>query len=74
MSAKVRTRASGIGLFLITFAASWLAVRSLAASPEPVLDDPPVSLTTATAASSEVPDPALSRLIGRFAAAARQNR
>ena len=73
MSSKVRTRASGIGLFLITFAASWLAVRSLAASPEPVLDDPPVSLTTASQAPAELADPALSRLIARFATAARRS-
>jgi hypothetical protein len=75
MSSKVRTRASGIGLFLITFTASWLAVRSLAASPEPELDDPPLSLTTAAeTAPSEVQDPTLSRLIARFATAARRSR
>jgi hypothetical protein len=66
MSVKVR----GIGIYLAIFAASWLAVRSLAASPEPPLEDPPVPLTSA---GPEIPDPALSRMIARFAADARRD-
>jgi hypothetical protein len=54
MSFKVR----GIAFYLSIFVASWLAVRSLAASPEPPLEDPPVPLTSA---GPEIADPALSR-------------
>jgi hypothetical protein len=59
--------------------ASWLAVRSLAASPahdrgaEPHregLGDPPVPFA---ALSREIRDPALARLIGGFAADARRD-
>ena len=55
---------------------SWLAVRSLAASPIPtqerreVLGDPPVPFASL---SRDVHDPALARLIGGFAAVARRN-
>ena len=55
---------------------SWLAVRSLAASPIPtqerreVLGDPPVPFASL---SREIRDPALARLIGGFAAEARKN-
>ena len=55
---------------------SWLAVRSLAASPVPNqdrrdgLNDPPVPFASL---SREIRDPALSRLIGGFAADARRN-
>ena len=60
--------------------ASWLAVRSLAASPAreqtqapaalSTLNDPPVPL--ATLSSREVHDPALARFIGSLAAQARR--
>ena len=56
--------------------ASWLAVRSLAASPVPNQDrrdglsDPPVPFASL---SREIRDPALARLIGGFAAEARKN-
>ena len=75
MSAKAR-------LFWIIPAllvASWLAVRSLAASParDPqargawsALNDPPASLASL---SREVRDPALTRFIGGLAAQARRN-
>ena len=49
---------------------SWVAVRTLAASPEPVLDDPPVSLV-ATRQRPELKDAMLAELIKRFAALAR---
>lgn len=52
---------------------SWLAVRSLAASParhQEGLSDPPVPFASL---SREIRDPALSRLIGGFAAEARRN-
>ena len=54
--------------------ASWLAVRSLAASPARPHDemgDPPVPFAS-LARSREVRDPALTRFIGAFAAAARR--
>jgi hypothetical protein len=75
MSAKAR-------LFWIIPAllvASWIAVRSLAASPARdqqargawgTLNDPPVPLASL---SREVRDPALTRFIGGFAAQARGN-
>jgi hypothetical protein len=44
---------------------SWFAVRALAASPEPVLDDPPISMTTS--ARSELRDDGLAEAIHRFA-------
>jgi len=56
------------------FVASWLAVRSLAASPardhDRGLSDPPVPVASL---SREIRDPALARLIGGFAAEARKN-
>lgn len=56
------------------FVASWLAVRSLAASPardhDHGLSDPPVPVASL---SREIRDPALARLIGGFAAEARKN-
>ena len=51
-------------------AASWIAVRSLAASPTPALEDPPL----AVAAVSDIPDPALAQLISEFAGEARAAR
>jgi hypothetical protein len=48
--------------------ASWLAVRSLAALPALELDDPQPSFALAGHA---IVDPSLARLIGRFAAEAR---
>jgi hypothetical protein len=55
--------------------ASWLAVRSLAASPAPArhdseIGDPPVPFASL---SREVRDPALQRFIGGLAASARRN-
>jgi hypothetical protein len=62
-------------LFIIpaVIAASWVAVRSMAASPAAGLDeDPP--LTASLTVSRELPDPALAQLISRFAAEARAAR
>lgn len=51
---------------------SWVAVRSMAASPPRGLDeDPPLALASA---SPETPDPALAQLIAQFAAEARAAR
>ena len=57
--------------------ASWLAVRSLAASPARIdqprqgeIGDPPVPFASL---SRELPDPALARYIGGLAADARKN-
>jgi hypothetical protein len=47
---------------------SWVTVRTLSASPEPVLDDPPVPLVTAR---PELKDESLAELIRRFATLAR---
>ena len=56
-------------------AASWVAVRSVAASPPAGLDeDPPLTVTASLAVSPELPDPALAQLISRFAAEARAAR
>ena len=54
-------------------AASWVAVRSVAASPPAGLEeDPP--LTASVTVARELPDPALAQLISRFAAEARAAR
>jgi hypothetical protein len=45
-------------------------VRSLAASPTPGLEDPPLVLASGT----DIPDPALTQLISQFAAEARAAR
>ena len=72
MSAKARH----LWVIPALLVASWLAVRSLAASParhqdrREGLGDPPVPFASL---SRELPDPALSRLIGGFAAEARRN-
>ena len=72
MSAKARF----IGFIPALLVASWLAVRSQAASParDPqraeTLNDPPVPFASL---SRELRDPALARLIGGFAADARRN-
>jgi hypothetical protein len=76
MSAKARL----LGIIPALFVASWLAVRSQAASParEPqvvphrgeALSDPPVPFASL---SREIRDPALARLIGGFAAQARRD-
>ena len=62
-------------LFLIpavVLAASWMAVRSMAAAPTSGLDDdPPLAVASA---SVEIPDPVLGELISRFAAQARARR
>ncbi|HVT06600.1 MAG TPA: hypothetical protein VHO67_04045 [Polyangia bacterium] len=59
-------------LFIIpaVIAASWIAVRSLAAAPPTALEDPPLVLAT----GSDIPDPALAQLISQFAADARAGR
>jgi hypothetical protein len=44
---------------------SWIVVRSLAASPEPALDDPPISLSATRRV--EVRDASLAEVIHRFA-------
>jgi hypothetical protein len=44
---------------------SWFAVRALAASPEPVLDDPPISM--AKSVPRELRDDGLAETIHRFA-------
>jgi hypothetical protein len=75
MSAKARL----LGIIPALFVASWLAVRSQAASPardpqgqprSETLSDPPVPFASL---SREIRDPALARLIGGFAAQARRN-
>jgi len=75
MSAKARL----LWIIPTLFVASWLAVRSQAASParDPrnqqrgeTLSDPPVPFASL---SREIRDPALARLIGGFAADARRN-
>jgi len=66
MSVKMRI----LWIYPAILLASWLAVRSIAASPE-ALDDPPVPLASARRASSEIRDPALQRFIGHLAAVAR---
>ena len=48
---------------------SVVVVRSLSASPEPVLDDPPVSLTASSRV--ELEDAPLAEVIRRFASLAR---
>ena len=48
---------------------SWVAVRSLAASPQPALDDPPISL--AAHRHVELKDESLAEVIHRFATLAR---
>jgi hypothetical protein len=57
----------------VLVAGSWLAVRSLAASPVEFLDDPPLAARVA-APAEEIHDPALARLVGDFAALARAPR
>jgi hypothetical protein len=72
MSAKARL----VWIIPALLVASWLAVRSQAASPardpqrSETLNDPPVPLASL---SREIRDPALARLIGGFAAEARRN-
>jgi hypothetical protein len=48
---------------------SWFVVRSLAASPEPVLDDPPISVAATTRV--ELRDESLAEVIHRFASVVR---
>jgi len=71
-------RARHIWIIPSLFVASWLAVRTLAASPArdsrnqqtgDTLSDPPVPFASL---SREIRDPALARLIGGFAAEARR--
>jgi hypothetical protein len=69
MSVKLRV------LFMIpavVLTASWMAVRSMAASPTRGLDeDPPLAIASA---SPEIPDPVLGHMIAQFAAQARARR
>ena len=65
MSGNIRT-ALTVGVVVV---GSWVAVRSLAASPEPVLDDPPVSMTTTKRV--ELKDASLAEVIHQFASLAR---
>jgi len=56
----------------VVLAASWMAVRSMAAAPTSGLDDdPPLAVASA---SLEIPDPILGELIARFATQARARR
>jgi hypothetical protein len=66
MSFKLRA----FWIYPMIFLASWLAVRSLGATPE-VLDDPPGPVATARSAPREIRDAGLERFIGRLAAVAR---
>ena len=65
MSGNIRT----IGVIGSVVLGSWVAVRTLAASPEPVLDDPPPSV--AATVRPELQDASLAELIKRFATLAR---
>jgi hypothetical protein len=65
MSGNIRT----IGLIGSVVLGSWVTVRTLAASPEPVLDDPPLSLVASQ--RPELRDASLAELIKRFATLAR---
>ena len=62
MSAKNKARV--VWIFPVALLASWLVVRSLAASPD-------LSSATTFASGSEVKDASLRKLIGGFADAAR---
>jgi hypothetical protein len=64
MSAKNKVRL--VWSFPAVLLASWLAVRTLAASP----DSPPAKASFCSA-GTELSDPSLHRLIGRFAEEAR---
>jgi hypothetical protein len=61
MSGNIRI----IGLIGSVILGSWVTVRTLAASPEPVLDDPPLSLVASQ--RPELQDASLAELIKRFA-------
>jgi hypothetical protein len=65
MSGNIRT----IGVIGSVVLGSWVTVRTLAASPEPVLDDPPLSASAT--ARPELQDASLAELIKRFATLAR---
>ena len=67
MSAKARI----LWIYPVIVVASWLVVRSLAASPDAPLDDPPAPVVTM---QTEVRDVSLARLIARFAEVARADR
>jgi hypothetical protein len=57
---------------MAVLAASWMAVRSMAAAPTRGLDeDPPLAVASA---APEIPDPVLGQMISRFAAQARGRR
>jgi hypothetical protein len=66
---SLKTRAFLI--FPTVLVASWLVVRSLGAAGEVALDDPPLA---SASDFQEVHDPALARVIARFAEAARAQR
>ena len=65
MSGNIRT-AWIVGSVVV---GSWIVVRSLAASPEPVLDDPPISMSTTKRV--ELKDASLAEVIHQFASLAR---
>jgi len=64
MSGNIRN----IWIIVTVVAGSWVAVRTLSASPDAVLDDPPISLA---AARPELKDETLAEVIRRFATLAR---
>ncbi|HTA19002.1 MAG TPA: hypothetical protein VK989_06900 [Polyangia bacterium] len=73
MSGNIRTlRAFNIGIISAALIASVMFVRAIAASPETVLDDPPISIGIVSRA--EVEDVALAQTIHAFALVARAPR
>ncbi|HEX4406149.1 MAG TPA: hypothetical protein VH560_15030 [Polyangia bacterium] len=68
MSGNIRT----LWIASTALVGSVIVVRSLAASPEPVLDDPPVSI--AATRPIEIEDTSLAEVIHRFATLARAPR
>jgi hypothetical protein len=68
MSGNIRN----IWILSTVLVGSVIVVRSLAASPEPVLDDPPVSM--AATRHVEIEDASLAEVIHRFATLARAPR
>ena len=65
MSGNIRN----IWIASVVVLGSVVAVRSISASPEPVLDDPPISL--AATKNVELEDASLAEVIRRFATLAR---
>jgi hypothetical protein len=65
MSGNIRS----LGIVGTVVVGSWMVVRTLSASPEAVLDDPPVPMMMAKRA--ELADASLAEVIRRFATLAR---